>query len=206
VLQAGPPNEPKLRAATALALADAPEEAELIVRRLRHVRPEDTLLHTAYLPVAEAALLLRSGVRSRIFSAAGDTTAGGAARPGVRSRFSDLPDRADAAVEQLRPAAGHERGIVAALVPAYLRGEARLLAGDFEGAVREFRVVLDHRGADPFSPVWPLSQLGVARALAELGRESEARQSYDNLLHTWSNADSDLLPLIAARNERRAAQ
>ena len=204
VLQAGPPNEPRLRAATALALADSPDEAEPIVRRLRHVRPEDTLLHTAYLPVAEAALLLRSGVRSRIPTASRGIRDGGPSGPGVRSRFSELRDRADAAVEQLRPAAGHERGIVAALVPAYLRGKARLLAGDFEGAVREFRVVLDHRGADPFSPVWPLSQLGVARALEELGRDSEARQAYEGLLHTWSNADADLPPLIAARSERGA--
>jgi serine/threonine protein kinase/Tfp pilus assembly protein PilF len=206
VLQAGPPNEPRLRAATALALADSAEEAEPIVRRLRHVRPEDTLLHTAYLPVAEAALLLRSGVRSRISTAARGTPAVGSSRIGVRSRFSEFRDRADAAIEQLRPAAGHERGIVAALVPAYLRGEARLLAGDVEGALREFRVVLDHRGADPFSPVWPLSQLGLARALAELGRESEARQSYDALLHTWSNADPDLPLLVAAQNERGTVQ
>jgi len=139
-------------------------------------------------------------------TAARSIPAGGPSGPGVRSRFSELRDRADAAVEQLRPAAGHERGIVAALLPAYLRGEARLLAGDFEGALREFRVVLDHRGADPFSPVWPLSQLGIARALAELGRASEARQSYDGLLHIWSNADPDLPPFIAARNERGAAQ
>jgi eukaryotic-like serine/threonine-protein kinase len=204
VLQTGPPNEPQLRAATALALAGAPEEAEPIVRRLRHVRPEDTFLHTAYLPVAEAALLLRPGVRSRFSTTQRGAVAGAAARPGVRSRFSEFRDRADGAVEQLRPAAGHERGIVAALVPAYLRGEARLLAGDFEDALREFRSVLDHRGADPFSPVWPLSQLGLARALAGVGRESESRQAYDALLSTWTNADPDLPPLIGAQHERGA--
>jgi hypothetical protein len=209
VLQPGSPNEPQLRAATALALADAPEEAEPIVHRLRHVRPEDTLLHTAYLPVAEAALLLRSGVlrsgvRSRISRTPRGTLAEGSAGSGVRSRFSEFRERADAAVEQLRPAAGHEHGTVAALVPGYLRGEARLLAGDFEEAMREFRAVLDHRGADPFSPVWPLSQLGLARALAGVGRVAESRQSYDALLHTWATADPDLPPLIAAQSERKA--
>jgi serine/threonine protein kinase/Flp pilus assembly protein TadD len=202
VLQAGPPNEPQLRAATALALAGAPDEAEPVVRRLRHVRPEDTLLHTSYLPVAEAALLLRPGVRSRISITRGGSLDAPAEPPGVRSRFSDLRGRADAAVEQLRPASGHERGIVAALVPAYLRGEARLLAGDLDDAAREFRVVLNHRGADPFSPVWPLSQLGLARALGRAGRESESRLAYDALLHTWTTADPDLPPLIAARHER----
>jgi eukaryotic-like serine/threonine-protein kinase len=213
VLQTGPPNEPQLRAATALALAGAPDEAEPIVRRLRHVRPEDTLLHTAYLPVAEAALFLRqSGVRSRISTAPLSTAvreadAGGSRGPGVvRSRFSDSRGRADGAVEQLRPAAGHERGIVAALVPAYLRGEARLLAGDFEDAAREFRGVLDHRGADPFSPVWPLSQLGLARALAGAGRTADARQAYDAVLYTWTNASPDLPPLLVAQHERGAVQ
>ena len=120
---------------------------------------------------------------------------GGPAGLGLRSRFSELRARADAAVEQLRPAAGHERGIVAALVPAYLRGEARLLTGDFEGPCGSSEGVLDHRGTDPFSPVWPLSQLGLGRALAEMGRESEARRAYEGLLHTWSNADPDLPPL-----------
>jgi Flp pilus assembly protein TadD len=93
---------------------------------------------------------------------------------------------------------------VAALLPAYLRGEARLVTGDFEGAAREFRVVLDHRGSEPFSPVWPLSQLGLARALEQAGRKSESRQAYDTLLHTWTSADPDLPPLIAARHERGA--
>ena len=202
VLQASSPNEPQLRAATALALAGAPDEAEPVVRRLRHVRPEDTLLHTAYLPVAEAALLLHPGVRSRISTSGRGTPDRPADPPGVRSRFSDLRGQAGAAVEQLRPAAGHERGIVAGLVPAYLRGEARLLAGDLDDAAREFRVVLNHRGADPFSPVWPLSQLGLARALARAGRESESRLAYDALLHTWTTADPDLPPLIAGRHER----
>jgi hypothetical protein len=77
-----------------------------------------------------------------------------------------------------------------------------LLAGDLDDAAREFRVVLNHRGADPFSPVWPLSQLGLARALGRAGRESESRLAYDGLLHTWATADPDLLPLIAARHER----
>jgi tetratricopeptide (TPR) repeat protein len=204
VLQAGPPNEPRLRAATALALAGAVDEAEPVIRRLRQVRPQDTLLHTAYLPVAEAALRLRPGVRSRFSTDSGDAPHHPALTIGVRSRISDLRDRADGAVEQLRPAAGHERGIVAALLPAYLRGEARLVTGDFEGAAREFRVVLDHRGSEPFSPVWPLSQLGLARALEQAGRTSESRQAYDTLLHTWTSADPDLPPLIAARHERGA--
>ena len=67
--------EPQLRAAVALALAGEPGEAESIVRRLRTVREEDTLLHRAYLPPAEAAVLL----------AKGSFDAGGRGAPAVRS-------------------------------------------------------------------------------------------------------------------------
>ena len=171
VIQSATANEPRLRAAAALALAGGADEAEVLIRRLRPVRPEDTLLQHAYLPVADAAVQLGRG-------------------------------RADLAVDALRPAIGYERGIVAALVPAYLRGDARLRAGDTEDAIRQFRFVLDHRGADPFSPVWPLSHLGLARALARAGRPAESRQTYDALLHLWSAADPDLPPLLAARQER----
>ena len=179
VIRPGVPNEPQLRAATALALAGATEEAEAVVKRLRSVRPEDTLLHTAYLPAAEAALLLR----------------------GVRSRFSTPRERAEAAVSALRPAVGYERGTVAALVPAYLRGEARLLAGDADDATAEFRRVLENRGGDPFSPAWALSQVGLARALARGGRRTEARRAYEAALTAWAGADADLPPLTAARRE-----
>jgi eukaryotic-like serine/threonine-protein kinase len=160
--------EPQLRGATALAWAGAPDEAEAVVRKLRAVRPDDTLLHSAYLPVAEAAVLLGRG-------------------------------RPDAAVEALRTAAPYERGMVAALAPAYFRGEARLRSGAAADALREFQAVLEGRGADPFSPLIPLAQLGVARALAQVGNAAESRHAYEMVLRTWDRADQDLPVLVAAR-------
>jgi eukaryotic-like serine/threonine-protein kinase len=47
VIQSATANEPQLRAAAALALAGGADEAEAVIRRLRLVRPEDTLLHSA---------------------------------------------------------------------------------------------------------------------------------------------------------------
>jgi serine/threonine protein kinase/tetratricopeptide (TPR) repeat protein len=165
--------EPQLRAAVALALAGAPDEAEVLVRRLRGVRPEDTLLHGAYLPSAEAAVLLRRG-------------------------------RTDAALEQLRAATRYERGIVAALLPAYLRGVAKLRSKNPADAIEDFRTVLDNRGADPFSPVIPLSRLGLARALSASGRRDDANRSYEGLFADWSTADPDLPLLLEARKEHPA--
>jgi hypothetical protein len=162
--------EPQLRAAEALALAGAADEADGVVRRLRGIRPEDTLLNHAYLPAAEAAILLAR-------------------------------NRAEAALEPLRRAAPYQYGNVAALAPAYLRGAARARAGAAAEAIREFQAVLDHRGADPFSPFIPPAQLGLARAYAANGQAAESRNAYEALLATWHAADADLPLLVEARAE-----
>jgi hypothetical protein len=133
------------------------------------VRAEDTLLHRAYLPPAEAAVLLARGAFDR-------------------------------AVEELRQAGPYETGVVAALVPTYLRGEARLKTAPAE-ARREYQAVIDHRGADPFSALIPMSQLGLARAFARTGNEAESRKVYEALLAAWENADADLPVLRQVRDE-----
>jgi eukaryotic-like serine/threonine-protein kinase len=163
-------HEPRMRAATALALVGQADEAEALVRRLRSARPEDTLLQNAYVPVAEAAVLLAR-------------------------------NRPDAAIEPLRRASPYERGTVAALLPIYLRAEARLRAGSADEAAREFQAVLSHRGADPFSPIVPLAQLGLARAHAKRGNVAESRKAYEALFAIWAGADAELPVLKVARAE-----
>jgi eukaryotic-like serine/threonine-protein kinase len=113
----------------------------------------------------------------------------------------ELPRRPEAAVEHLRAAAPLERGTVAALVPAYLRGAAYLGRGGPAEAAREFRKVLQHRGVDPFSPFYPAAQLGLARALAAEGRTEESREGYEEFFRLWKDADEDLPLLRAARAE-----
>jgi hypothetical protein len=58
VVQTATAFEPQLRAAAALALGGQAQEADALVRRLRGVRSQDTLLQSAYLPVVEATALL----------------------------------------------------------------------------------------------------------------------------------------------------
>jgi serine/threonine protein kinase/tetratricopeptide (TPR) repeat protein len=165
--------EPQLRAATALAFGGDPEEADALVRRLRGVRAQDTLLQNAYLPVLEASALLARG------------------RPAE-------------AIEELRRATPYENGIVAALLPVYVRGEARLRANEPAEAAREFQSILTHRGADPFSPVVALAHLGLARAHARSGAIAESRAAYEALLSIWVNADADLPILQQVRDELSA--
>jgi hypothetical protein len=49
--------------------------------------------------------------------------------------------------------------------------------------------------------VIPLSQLGLARALAQTGDIAGSRNAYAGLLNTWEQADEDLPVLRQARAE-----
>jgi hypothetical protein len=86
-------------------------------------------------------------------------------------------------------------------VPTYLRAEALLQKGSTADALREFGRILDHRGIDPFAPVVPLAQLGIARARARAGDTAGSRRAYEELFKVWHAADADLWPLTEARTE-----
>lgn len=106
-----------------------------------------------------------------------------------------------AVIEALRRGASYERGFVAALLPMFLRGEARLRAGAYADAAEDFRAVVQHRGADPFSPVVPLAHLGLARALASSGDLPGSAAAYKEVLTIWRDAEADFAPANDARRE-----
>jgi eukaryotic-like serine/threonine-protein kinase len=112
----------------------------------------------------------------------------------ARNRPADTVDR-------LRAAVPNELGLVAQLTPAYVRGVALLARGDGRAAADEFRKVLEHRGADPFSALLPASQLGLARALHRAG-DAGASRAYDDFFHAWAQADRDIPILRTAQAER----
>ena len=85
--------------------------------------------------------------------------------------------------------------------PAYLRGQACLLKRAGTEAAAEFQKILDHRGWDPTSPLYPLAHLGVARAAALTGDVAKSRQEYQDFLALWKDADADLPILIEAKKE-----
>jgi tetratricopeptide (TPR) repeat protein len=87
------------------------------------------------------------------------------------------------------------------LYPAYVRGKAYLQAHDRTKAVAEFQKMLDHRGLNCVNPIFPLSQLGLARALAMQGDNAKAKTAYQDFFSIWKDADPDVPVLKQAKAE-----
>jgi tetratricopeptide (TPR) repeat protein len=121
--------------------------------------------------------------------------------PVTRAVIALRQHKSEDAVEALKPAVQTEYGTVAGLVPPYLRGEALRQKRAFTEAVAEYQKVLQHRGVDPFAPVVPLAQLGIARSYAQSGEIGASRRAYDELFAMWKGADAAFHPLVAARAE-----
>lgn len=111
------------------------------------------------------------------------------------------PRRALALLEPVRP---YDRASRAGLWPEFLRGEAYLALKDGTQAASEFSRLLQHRGEDPTSSVYPLARLGLARAHAAAGDAASARQVYAEFLDSWRDADGTLPPLVDAKRELAA--
>ncbi len=100
--------------------------------------------------------------------------------------------KAKEAIEELRPAERYERA--GKFYPQYTRCLANLRLGQTEDAAREFDKILDHRGEAPLSSIYPLAQLGKARATRD-------RAEYEKFFELWKDADKDMPALVAARSE-----
>ena len=84
------------------------------------------------------------------------------------------------AIELLKTAAPYELGITATFKPIYIRGLAYLQAGQSAKAAAEFQKIVDNRGVAPTSPFYPLSLIGLARALDRQGEQANAAASCRN--------------------------
>ena len=78
--------------------------------------------------------------------------------------------------------------------PQYLRGVTFLASNENEKAKVEFQEILDNRGFGISSPLYPLAQLGKARAM-------KSKKEYEKFFEMWKDADKDLPALIAAKKE-----
>ena len=90
---------------------------------------------------------------------------------------------------------------VSPLYPAYVRGQAYLVAGDGARAGEQFRNLIEHRGMVLNSPLAALAFLGQARSYALTQRPTDAGQSYQQFFRLWKDADPQTPVLRQARLE-----
>ncbi|MCL4845013.1 MAG: protein kinase [Acidobacteria bacterium] len=122
--------------------------------------------------------------------------------PVARAAAAITRGRAADAVETLRASQPYDLGRTAAFSSLFLRGRALSAGGDHLAAAEEFRRILAHRGTEPFSMLYAMAQLELARVLAASGQPTEAARAYDHFLDAWREADAGLPVLEAARRER----
>jgi tetratricopeptide (TPR) repeat protein len=166
--------ETRALAAVALARIGDLDDARQFASRLSAERPRGTLVQNYWLPVIRAQSDLHGG-------------------------------DAQAAVESLRPAEHYELSDTRLpLLPAFIRGEAYLLARDGRRAAAEFQKILQHHGAVGNSVIGALARVGLGRALALAGETTNATAQYESFFELWREADSEIPVLGQARAEYRA--
>ena len=154
-----------------LALCGESKRAQALSADLARKLPLDTMENTVWLPLINATLELNRA------SAAGQ----------------------EKALQLLQSARPYEPATF--FRPTWMRGQVHLQAKNAALAASEFQKIIDHRGWDVLSPLWPLAHLGLARAAALEGDVAKSRQAYENFFTLWKDADADLPVLIEAKKE-----
>jgi eukaryotic-like serine/threonine-protein kinase len=166
-----------VKAAAALALArigDAPR-ATALVGELEKSYAANTLLKLYWLPTINAAIELNKGNASQ-------------------------------ALVALEGAAPYELGEAGSIIhhyvyPAYVRGQAYLLAHNGTAAAAEFQKLLDHSGIVLNFVTGSLAHLQLGRAYAMQGDTAKAKAAYQDFLTLWKDADPDIPVLKQAKVE-----
>jgi eukaryotic-like serine/threonine-protein kinase len=122
--------------------------------------------------------------------------------PAIKAAITLQRGNATQAIEQLQTAARYESA--AEFWPQYLRGQAYLQLRRGAEATTEFQKILAERGQAPLSVLYPLAQLGLARAAALASDAARSRQAYQAFFSLWQEAEAELPLLRAARREAGA--
>jgi eukaryotic-like serine/threonine-protein kinase len=157
--------------AAALARAGDVVRAAKLMENLAKEFPTNTILNRVDIPMTQALIELQR----------------------------NNPGKAVALLEAARP---YELGAgpgAARYWPIYIRGEAFIKARDGTKAAAEFQRILDHRGIDPTSPLYPLARLGLGRGYALQGDTQKAKTAYQDFFAAWKDADPDVPILKEAK-------
>jgi eukaryotic-like serine/threonine-protein kinase len=85
--------------------------------------------------------------------------------------------------------------------PPYVRGQAYLLLHQGDEAAIEFHKLIDRPSMLANNPLFVLSHLGLARALALQGQTEKSREAYQEFFNLWKDADPDIPILQQAKAE-----
>jgi eukaryotic-like serine/threonine-protein kinase len=173
-LALSPGRDVKLAAALTLArIGDAPR-TKALAEELEKDYPTNTMLKLYWLPTINAAAEISKGNSSQ-------------------------------ALVDLEAAAPYELGEAGTsinyLYPAYVRGQAYLLAHNGAAAAAEFQKLLDHRGIVQNFVTGSLAPLQLGRAYAMSGDTVRAKTAYQDFLALWKDADPDIPILKQAKAE-----
>jgi hypothetical protein len=161
-------------AAFTLARAGENTRAKTLAVELEKNYPTETLMKLYWLPAINAAIELNQGNTSH-------------------------------ALEDLEVARSYELGgagtTINYIYPAYLRGQALLLAHNANAAAAEFQKLLDHRGIVLNFVTGALAHLQLGRAYAMAGDTAKAKTAYQDFFALWKDADSDIPMLSQAKAE-----
>jgi eukaryotic-like serine/threonine-protein kinase len=164
----------KTAATLALARAGDTAPAMALAEELEKDYPTNTLIKLYWLPALNAAIELAKNNSSQ-------------------------------ALVDLEPAAPYELGLAGTYInyvyPAYLRGQAYLLAHNGNAAAAEFQKLLDHPGIAVNFVTQALVNLQVGRAWAMAGDKAKARVAYQDFFNIWKDADPDIPVLKQANAE-----
>ena len=119
--------------------------------------------------------------------------------PLLRARIEIQRGAPDKAIQLLQSVSPYERA--ALFWPAYFRGQSYLRLRAGTAAATEFQKIIDNRGQDPTSFLYPLAHLGLARSAALTGDTAKSRKAYQDFFALWKDADQDLPILIEAKKE-----
>ncbi len=177
--------------------AKADAAAGLAIHRGRINIPNVASVYAACGDAARAQALLDEGVR--LYPK--DTPIVSIVGPFIRAQIQRSRGNGDEALQLLEPVRRYDLGMFSGVTNNYLRGQLYLDQRRGNEAAAEFQEIIDHRGADPFSALHPLSHLGLARAAAISGDMAKSRVEYQNFFALWKDADADLPILIQAKKE-----
>jgi len=174
-LALAPGRDVKMLSALALARTGETTRAKAIVEQLENSYPSQTVLKIYWLPTIKAAIELNA-------------------------------NNAAQSLVYLEAAAPYELGEppqfqLGTLYPAYMRGQAYLLAHNGTAAAAEFQKLLDHRGIVLNFVTGALAHLQIGRAYAMQGDTAKAKSAYQDFLTLWKDADPDIPTLKEAKAE-----